>query len=191
MPCSHIEGGKRPRDCVPTDAALDLEIVGYVEAVVVVDEEMTVNGIVERESCDREKKTEKEWLGKPARNRLGLRFLTGRCGNRRHGTYVADEYSGSEVQRCDVAFMLERVVEEVLRYPKSARSYGVLRLAFAKVGEHSVSMTARGLQFVKRSLVLRTFVVTRQVPKRECVSLWHEFRAATAELRMRMSVTSN
>src|SRR5664279_3569377 len=66
MPGVHVERGECPRDCVPVDSALDLEIVRHVEAVIVVDEWVAVDGAVKRNGCHHKKKPEKKWLGKPA-----------------------------------------------------------------------------------------------------------------------------
>ena len=102
MPIGLIVGGESPRDRVPSEARLNVEVVRDIAIVVVIDERMMNRRMVKNDGCDHEDKTQNEGLilrsSEPARSgedEVRFRILQNMPGfhaSRSHSSPVFDEY---------------------------------------------------------------------------------------------------
>ena len=60
MPVQRVIGGERPPDGVLVQAALYVDVVGYVLIVIQVEEGMTRYGEVQRDGCSRQQKADNQ-----------------------------------------------------------------------------------------------------------------------------------
>src|SRR5271169_4848030 len=103
MPIGLIVSGERPLDRVPAEPALNVNVLGYIAIIVIVDEWMMNRRVVKNDGGDYKDKAKNEWSipcsTEQACPRLRRSSLPGFCMNmlgfqasRSHSSPIFDEY---------------------------------------------------------------------------------------------------